>query len=267
MGLAVQVVLSTFILSSDVTSLVYLRILRFIDYIPMNDLFSTLYRLPEILLTQSVGVLFAGKTLASLAESSLFAMALLTAGFTLEECKQPQQGQDSEGTDLDIPAKLSWREAVTQSFAKYFLFTGTASRSEYWWFYVFRLVINVVLWALIIFCARSWHETALMYLYIVRIVFVVVCMLPSFSVAVRRAHDVGIICLFACVPIVSMVIMLLPSNQASLYRHATKRTPVLEFLAKLIIIIWLIYYIVFMAKNVVSIYHGDFAFEKFSWID
>lgn len=73
--------------------------------------------------------------------------------------------------------------AVGRYFAKYFTFSGRASRSEYWWAWLFVAIVGFVLTMLTrveaIAGTVGW----------VALAWMVLTIIPSLSVAVRRLHD------------------------------------------------------------------------------
>lgn len=69
---------------------------------------------------------------------------------------------------------MSFTESVSTCFKKYFVFSGRASRSEFWWFYLFC----IVLFPLGIFT-----------------------FIPHLAVTVRRLHDTGRSGFFLLIPI------------------------------------------------------------------
>ncbi len=74
---------------------------------------------------------------------------------------------------------MNFREALESSLNQYAGFSGRASRSEYWWFFVFNLVVTVVV--SVISAAISFPVLGL--------VATVALILPGLAVAVRRLHD------------------------------------------------------------------------------
>jgi uncharacterized membrane protein YhaH (DUF805 family) len=88
---------------------------------------------------------------------------------------------------------------------KYVDFNGRASRSEYWWFFLFCIIIGII--------ASMINETLY---YIV----VLALLLPSISVAVRRLHDIdmsGWWFLLNLIPIIGFLILL--------FLYCSKGTP------------------------------------------
>lgn len=73
--------------------------------------------------------------------------------------------------------------AAGRYFAKYFVFSGRASRAEYWWAWLFVGIVTAVLSGLS--KLPSVGET----IGIVGLVWLVLTIIPNLSVAVRRLHD------------------------------------------------------------------------------
>ena len=78
---------------------------------------------------------------------------------------------------------MSPTESVSTVLHKYATFDGRASRSEYWWWALFLIVLDVVL--AVILAAISPKALILLYLVILGL------LLPSLAVTVRRLHDTG----------------------------------------------------------------------------
>ncbi|MHB1612519.1 MAG: DUF805 domain-containing protein [Sulfobacillus sp.] len=67
----------------------------------------------------------------------------------------------------------------------YALFRGRATRPQFWWFYLFNLLISLLLFSLV------WlfpHSTGLALLHAL---YNLAVFLPSIGLAVRRLHDTG----------------------------------------------------------------------------
>ncbi|MCI2399590.1 DUF805 domain-containing protein [Aliiroseovarius subalbicans] len=82
---------------------------------------------------------------------------------------------------------MDFQTAVKTCFDKYVVFSGRASRSEYWWFVLFVFLGNILttLADAMIFGARA-ADTG-----ILSMVFGLGTFLPAVSAAVRRLHDTG----------------------------------------------------------------------------
>ena len=75
-----------------------------------------------------------------------------------------------------VPPSRTFGEAIKICFEKYADFNGRASRSEYWFFSLFFILV--------------WVPLSL-FIPPVGIIWTIVCLLPSFSVTARRFHDIG----------------------------------------------------------------------------
>ena len=77
---------------------------------------------------------------------------------------------------------MQFMEAVKSVFSKYATFSGRARRSEYWYFFLFCFIVNLVLSALIgaaeglAFLSTLWSLATLV---------------PTWAVSWRRMHDIG----------------------------------------------------------------------------
>ena len=77
---------------------------------------------------------------------------------------------------------MSFTEAIRDAFSKYATFSGRSSRSAYWWFYLFGILILIA--ALLIDLALGTSG----------IIYAIVglgLLLPNLAVAARRLHDSG----------------------------------------------------------------------------
>jgi len=69
---------------------------------------------------------------------------------------------------------LTFQESIRTCLTKYFDFDGDASRSEYWWFVLFIIVVGFAL------AAVSRHLSGM---------FSLLTIVPAISAATRRLHD------------------------------------------------------------------------------
>ena len=91
---------------------------------------------------------------------------------------------------------MTFQESVKVCFAKYADFQGRASRSEYWWFVLFILLVSA---------AASVISPKLSAL------FTLATLLPSIAAATRRLHDTnrnGWWQLIVLVPVVGFIVLL-----------------------------------------------------------
>lgn len=71
---------------------------------------------------------------------------------------------------------MKFTDAVKTCFTKYADFTGRASRSEYWWFVLFEVIVLIV--------AQIIHQ----YVYAIAALGF---LLPALAAGARRLHDIG----------------------------------------------------------------------------
>ena len=91
---------------------------------------------------------------------------------------------------------MTFGESIKTCFSKYATFVGRASRSEYWWFFLFTFLASAA--------AGIMGET-------VSGVFSLAILLPSLAVGARRLHDVdksGWFLLLWFVPIIGWLILI-----------------------------------------------------------
>lgn len=87
-------------------------------------------------------------------------------------------------------------EAVKSVFSKYATFEGRASRSEYWFFYLFNILLEIGLYVvgLILGAIVGDATGALAGMgigYVLFCLYALVALIPGISVFVRRMHDIG----------------------------------------------------------------------------
>jgi uncharacterized membrane protein YhaH (DUF805 family) len=137
---------------------------------------------------------------------------------------QPQPYIPQAGAPpLEMPQYgISFGGAIARGFKKYTLFTGRASRSEFWWWYLFtNLVVLVLGFGGIILTSRDGRGTLGLLSVILFTVFALGIIVPTLALTVRRLHDAGYSGLFALLLLVpylgSLIVMifaLLPSSPA-----------------------------------------------------
>ena len=85
---------------------------------------------------------------------------------------------------------MTYQESVRSVLSNYATFSGRASVSEFWWFYLFTLLISMAFSVLGLIFHDSNGEPAL-WIIILQGLFGLAILLPSIAVAVRRMHDIG----------------------------------------------------------------------------
>lgn len=96
---------------------------------------------------------------------------------------------------------MTFSESIRTCFLKYATFDGRASRSEYWWFFLFTCLASAALGSI------SQTLSGL---------FSLAVLLPSLAVGVRRLHDVdksGWFLLLWFIPIIGWIILIVWATQ------------------------------------------------------
>ena len=96
---------------------------------------------------------------------------------------------------------MNFPQSVSICFKKYLDFKGRASRSEFWYFFLFSFIASVVAGGLIGVLTRPSDEVP-----IILFVVVIALFVPLLSVTVRRFHDFGVSGWMYCAFIVPYVI-------------------------------------------------------------
>lgn len=101
--------------------------------------------------------------------------------------------------------QVSFKEAVERALKEnYYNFSGRASRSEFWWFYLFNIILSAVIG--IVFC---WSENAMN---IATGLVNLALLLPSLGLAVRRLHDIdksGWWIFISLIPIIGWILLII----------------------------------------------------------
>lgn len=111
---------------------------------------------------------------------------------------------------------MTFAEAIKAGFRNYVNFSNRASRSEYWYFVLFMVLVYLVIFVLdrLLDSVPTDSTPGLIFLIAVALVFIVVGLgfiLPSISIAVRRLHDLnksGWWYLLNLIPLVGPIILL-----------------------------------------------------------
>ena len=142
---------------------------------------------------------------------------------------QPSAATAPAAPPLELPHYgIGFIDAIKRGFKKYATFSGRASRSEYWWWYLFTflvyLVLGVPLYAVGIATSRDGGRTPgtlAIPLIILLTVFALGIIVPSLALTVRRLHDAGysgLLALLFLIPyvggLVILIFALLPSSPA-----------------------------------------------------
>ena len=71
---------------------------------------------------------------------------------------------------------MNFGQAISTCFSKYATFSGRASRSEFWWFFLFQILVSIA---------------ASMLGDVVAGLVSLAVLLPALAVGARRLHDIG----------------------------------------------------------------------------
>ena len=99
----------------------------------------------------------------------------------------------------------SFVEAIKTCLTKYVTFSGRASRSEYWWFTLFGMILSVLAAGIDIAMGQSGGVAALSNLVSLGL------LLPSLAAGIRRLHDTdrsGWWYLIAFVPLIGIILLI-----------------------------------------------------------
>ncbi len=120
---------------------------------------------------------------------------------------------------LDLPYYgIGFGAAVQRAFKKYARFDGRASRSEFWFFVLGLIVLEVVLYIPIIIGAAADIPILTILFALVLIVVALGAIVPMIAVGVRRLHDAGfsgwlyLIGFVPCIGIALYVLWAMPSK-------------------------------------------------------
>lgn len=243
------------------------------NFVPMNDFFSSIWNLPqtiEYFSTSENPTYLPYHVFNFLSNAFFFAASIIfiySTGKIYKELQEKVSLQPAEskitGENEASSVKMTFGKSISQCFYKNFYFEGTASRSEYWWFFLFTNGIKLLLVLATFFCAVSFHEFLLMILFALFAIFHVITFLPEVSVSVRRAHDAGLMGLFAFLPLFNFVTMLFPTDENSIYKDGRCRHPKLKALARIVLVISLVLFIVYFIAIEKNLYFGNYLFRFF----
>jgi uncharacterized membrane protein YhaH (DUF805 family) len=104
---------------------------------------------------------------------------------------------------------VSFPQAVRSALSKYATFSGRARRSEFWWFYLFMLLV----WFAAAFVDAALGAVDGNTAYgIVMVVAMLALLMPYLAVGVRRLHDIGRpgwLLLIGLIPVIGSIVLLI----------------------------------------------------------
>ena len=108
---------------------------------------------------------------------------------------------------------MGFGQAIAAGFANYFNFRTRASRSEYWYFMLFLVIVSVALSILELAIAGPRD------IFVLSSIFSLATLIPSLAALVRRLHDMGRSgwwVLLGIVPLVGIIVLLYCACQPTL---------------------------------------------------
>ena len=123
----------------------------------------------------------------------------------LSSATEEPQGKTKEEELEEIYAdekmeNINFSQSIKICFQKFFIFKGRASRSEYWWFYLFYIITGTI-------PTFIHNELVMAFGWIMLILLLI----PSLAAAVRRLHDVntsGFFIFISIIPVLGQIIVL-----------------------------------------------------------
>jgi uncharacterized membrane protein YhaH (DUF805 family) len=103
---------------------------------------------------------------------------------------------------------MGFADAIRSVFSKYVVFSGRARRSEFWWFFLFAVIVYIVVGIIDAVIGSS----------ILGLIVSLALLLPSLAVNVRRLHDTGRSgwwILIGLIPIIGFIVLLVFECQDS----------------------------------------------------
>ena len=86
---------------------------------------------------------------------------------------------------------MGFIEAVQTGFSKTFTFSDRATRSEFWWFYLFLVILNIISNPIILLITSTMSkELALGSMYAINILLIIAG-IAFIALGARRLHDIG----------------------------------------------------------------------------
>src|SRR5919107_5806283 len=99
---------------------------------------------------------------------------------------------------------MGFGQSIKTCLNKYATFSGRAQRSEYWYFFLFMMIVNIV---------TSILDSAILEdLPIFSLLATLALLIPSISVSVRRLHDTdrsGWWLLLGFIPVVGVIVLII----------------------------------------------------------
>lgn len=134
---------------------------------------------------------FSPETITDITDIDIKNEEILNIVDPLSVSKEPETTVDESirVTKNHFVPQMTFGNAIKTCYRKYATFRGRATRKEYWYFYLYNALVTWVLSGLAI--ALSSDSQISGFILILEFIFVLISLLPSISVGVRRLHDTG----------------------------------------------------------------------------
>ncbi|MFC4261652.1 DUF805 domain-containing protein [Ferruginibacter yonginensis] len=119
---------------------------------------------------------------------------------------------------------MNFIDAVKKCLNNYANFNGRARRSEYWWFFLFNILIGIVAGIIDVAIFGKGPEDV----GILGTTTSLALLLPNLAVAVRRVHDVGKSGWFILIPIYNLILVCTEGDMGSNEYGSDPKRPEME---------------------------------------
>ena len=119
---------------------------------------------------------------------------------------------------------MTFTQAVRSVLSNYATFSGRAARSEYWWFYLFSILVSLATSVVDAVLSTAFHNQ----IQIVGTISNLALLLPSLAVTARRLHDTGRTGWWILFPVVSTlatIVVAFGTVLSAVFRTGTDGTP------------------------------------------
>lgn len=153
-----------------------------------------------------------------------------SAGLPLTTYQHARSGWDAHPESILL---MTFTQAIRSVLSGYATFSGRARRSEYWWFYLFTILVGLVSLVIDAVLDTAFNNE----IGIVGTVTSLVLLLPSLAVTARRLHDIsrtGWWMLLPLVPLVATIVVGFVAVFSALFSTDADGTPAVAVIVLLV---------------------------------
>ena len=148
---------------------------------------------------------------------------------------------------------MGFLDSIKSAFAKYIIFSGRASQSEFWYFLLFLFLLGFCIGAFFSILSIIYYPSTIpreLYLLFSRF-FLAVTLIPTLSINARRLHDINKSALWLLLFAPYIIFLRIPWTDIMINRGAS--TFVTEYLNFLVIItiIFIATYVYYFFSNII----------------